>query len=67
MIPAAPGSLGTFEAAFVVGMMFFKIPKETAFAAALISHAIGGLYVTSLGVYYFFKEGISYKEISRAK
>lgn len=66
MIPAAPGSLGTFEAAFVVGMMFFKIPKETAFAAALISHAIGGFYVMSLGIYYFFKEGISYKEISRA-
>lgn len=66
MIPAAPGSLGTFEAAFVVGMLFFKIPKETAFAAALISHAIGGFYVMSLGIYYFFKEGISYKEISQA-
>ncbi|PIU83147.1 MAG: hypothetical protein COS68_05580 [Elusimicrobia bacterium CG06_land_8_20_14_3_00_38_11] len=66
MIPAAPGSLGTFEAAFVVGMMFFKISKETAFAAALISHGVGGLYVMSLGIYYFFKEGISYKEISDA-
>jgi uncharacterized membrane protein YbhN (UPF0104 family) len=66
MIPAAPGSIGTFEAAFVVGMMFFKIPKETAFAAALISHLVGGFYVMSLGIYYFFKEGISYKEISQA-
>lgn len=66
MIPAAPGSLGTFEAAFVVGMMFFKIPKETAFAAALISHTVGGIYVMSLGIYYFFKEGISYREISEA-
>lgn len=64
MIPAAPGSLGTFEAAFVVGMVFFGIPKETAFAAALITHGVGGLYVMSFGIYYFFKEGISYKEIS---
>ncbi len=71
LIPAAPGSLGTYEAAFVVGMIFFStkdaaITKETAFAAALISHVVVGFYVMSLGIYYFFKEGISYKEISQA-
>ena len=65
MIPAAPGSIGTFEAAFVVGMMFFKVPKETAFAAALIIHTVGIFYVISLGFYFFLKEGISYKEISQ--
>ncbi|MFH0948734.1 MAG: lysylphosphatidylglycerol synthase transmembrane domain-containing protein [Elusimicrobiota bacterium] len=72
IIPAAPGSIGTFEAAFVVGIMFFStkvtvITKETAFATALIAHSIGGFYVMSLGLYYFFKEGISYKEISESR
>ncbi|MDO8734909.1 MAG: lysylphosphatidylglycerol synthase transmembrane domain-containing protein [Elusimicrobiota bacterium] len=71
MIPAAPGSLGTFEAAFVVGIIFFStkyavITNEIAFAAALIIHLFGVFYVMSLGIYYFFKEGISYKEISHA-
>ncbi|MFH1540543.1 MAG: lysylphosphatidylglycerol synthase transmembrane domain-containing protein [Elusimicrobiota bacterium] len=69
-IPAAPGSLGTFEAAFVAGIMFFStngtiIMKEVAFAAALISHFVGGIYILLVGFYYFFKEGISYKEISQ--
>lgn len=67
MIPAAPGAIGTFEFFFVASMMFFGIGKEKALASALIIHSLGGIYVISLGVYYFFKEGISYKEISHAR
>jgi len=66
-IPAAPGSIGTFEAAFVVGLMFFKIPKESAVASALITHFVGIAYVMILGTYFFFREGVSYKEISKTE
>lgn len=69
IIPAAPGSIGTFEAAFVVGIMFFGaydpgITKESAAAAALLARLGSGFFVMSFGLYYFFKEGISYREIA---
>ncbi|OQA89704.1 MAG: hypothetical protein BWY26_01601 [Elusimicrobia bacterium ADurb.Bin231] len=63
-IPAAPSSIGTFEFFLVGGMVFFGIAKEQALAAGLIVHVIGVVYILLLGLYYFLKEGISYKEIT---
>ncbi|MDD5687049.1 MAG: lysylphosphatidylglycerol synthase transmembrane domain-containing protein [Elusimicrobia bacterium] len=65
-IPAAPGSIGTFEFFFVASMMFFGVSKGKALASALIIHSIGIIYVILLGGYFFLKEGISYKEIATA-
>ncbi|HAM38171.1 MAG: hypothetical protein A2474_08010 [Elusimicrobia bacterium RIFOXYC2_FULL_34_12] len=66
-IPAAPGSIGTFEFFFVASMMFFGVTKENAVASALMIHSFGIIFVMVLGVYFFFKEGISYKEIASAE
>lgn len=64
IIPAAPGSVGTFEFFFVTSIMFFGVSKVNGLAAALIIHVVGIILIMSLGVYYFIKEGISYKEIT---
>ncbi|OGS47454.1 MAG: hypothetical protein A2539_02390 [Elusimicrobia bacterium RIFOXYD2_FULL_34_15] len=66
-IPAAPGSIGTYEFFFVASLMFFGVAKEKAVASALITHSFGIIFVMVLGMFYFFKEGISYKEIAAAK
>jgi hypothetical protein len=66
-IPAAPSSIGTFEFFFVGGLVFFGITKETALACGLIIHFVSFSYIILFGAYYFFSEGISYREISKER
>ncbi len=43
-IPLTPGSLGTYEAGMVAVLLAFGVPAETAFVAAVTTHAIKFLY-----------------------
>ncbi len=43
-IPLAPGSLGTYEAGMVAALLALGVPAETAFAAAVMTHAVKFLY-----------------------
>jgi len=47
-VPAAPGSIGVFEAASVAALGAFDVPAGIALAAALVLHAM--VYVVTVGI-----------------
>jgi uncharacterized protein (TIRG00374 family) len=59
MVPASPGSVGTFHAACVYGLMAYGLPKEKALSVALMVHGINFFPVIFLGLYYLLKENSS--------
>lgn len=57
-IPALPSSIGTFEAAVVYVLDFFGMDKSTAFAFAIVVHAVLFLPPTLIAVFMLPQEGI---------
>jgi glycosyltransferase AglD len=43
-VPLAPGSVGTYEAGMVATLLVFGVPAESAFVAAVATHAMKFLY-----------------------
>ncbi len=58
-IPAAPGSIGTFEACIVSILHTFGAAPETALAYALFTHMTMYLLVTVTGLVFLSREGVS--------
>lgn len=67
MIPAAPGFVGTFQAACIVALSVFGVPKEEALSFSLLVHGIQFSCISIIGVYCFVREGISFREVRRAE
>jgi uncharacterized protein (TIRG00374 family) len=65
MVPASPGSVGTYEAACFYGLMAFNIQKEKALSIALISHGINILPVFIFGLYYLWHDNVSLAEMRK--
>jgi len=63
MIPAAPGSLGTFELAVVLALGFFYIEKSLALSIALTYHFIQLIPVTIAGAISIPLMGMKFKDI----
>ncbi len=59
LIPAAPGGLGTFDAAAKFMLSLFGIPPEQALGYALILRVALWIPITALGALFFIKEGFS--------
>lgn len=59
LIPAAPGGLGTFDAAARFMLSLFGIPAEQALGYALILRVALWIPITALGAIFFVKEGFS--------
>ena len=59
LIPAAPGGLGTFDAAAKFMLSLFGIPAEQALGYALILRVALWIPITALGAIFFVKEGLS--------
>jgi hypothetical protein len=57
-VPAAPGYVGTFEAAVVTVLDVFGVPRESAQAFALLYHFIGLVPVAAIGVIAALQQGI---------
>ena len=57
LVPAAPGGLGTFDAATKSMMELFGISPENALSYALLLRVALWLPVTLVGAYFFVKEG----------
>ncbi len=52
-VPLAPGSLGTYEAGMVAVLLVFGVPAESAFAAAVATHAVKFLYALAASPFAF--------------
>jgi uncharacterized protein (TIRG00374 family) len=59
-VPAAPGYVGTFEAAVVGVLMALGQPRDTSQAFAIIYHFIGLVPVAAIGVIAAIQQGISF-------
>ncbi|MFU8826153.1 MAG: lysylphosphatidylglycerol synthase transmembrane domain-containing protein [Brevefilum sp.] len=60
LIPAAPGGLGTFDAAGRAVLEAFAIPAETALGYTLILRVAIWVPITLLGTVYFIREGLKW-------
>lgn len=60
LIPAAPGGLGTFDAAGRAMLEAYAIPAEVALGFTLVLRIALWVPVTLLGAIYFLKEGLKW-------
>jgi hypothetical protein len=66
-VPLAPGYFGTLHAAVQKGLVMTGCEANKAGAIAAIYHSVSYLTVSIIGLYYFFKLKISFKDIGQAK
>lgn len=57
-VPLTPGSVGTYEAGMVLVLVALGVPAETAFAAAVLTHAVKFLYAFAAAP-FAVREGIA--------
>ena len=55
LIPSAPGTIGTYQAATIAALQIMNINIDTARAFAVISHLVQFIPYTIIGLYYFLK------------
>jgi hypothetical protein len=66
-IPLSPGYVGTLHAALKMGLSQFGVETTRATAIATMFHAMGYVTVSVIGLYYYFKLGVSFRDVGRAK
>lgn len=67
MIPSGPAYVGPFQAAIVAGLSIFQVPKVQAQGFSIVFHASQFIPITLLGLFYFWSEKLTFKEIQRSK
>lgn len=65
LIPNAPGGFGLFEFIGVALLLPYGIPKETAVGYMFLLHSLLWLPITGMGLYFFIKEGLQFKDIGK--
>lgn len=65
-IPAAPGGMGVYEAAFVLAMSWFGVGREEAFAAGFTLHMLQYVPMTALGLCVMAGSGFSMRSMRKA-
>jgi len=66
MLPSVPGYVGAFQFFAVTALGAFSVPKETALAVAISSHAMQYLLVTGIGLYFFAKGNVAFWRFEKA-
>lgn len=66
VLPAAPGSFGAFEAAVKNIVVSLGVDPHRAFAYAVFNHMIMYVVVTTLGLAFLWRVGLSLGELKRA-
>jgi uncharacterized protein (TIRG00374 family) len=59
MVPAAPGSIGTYHVACYTGLVAFGLPDTQAISVALVIHGVGFFPVILAGFYHVWSQGVS--------
>jgi hypothetical protein len=65
-IPSSPGYVGTFDAPGIRVLEGFDVAGEVAAGYTLVLHAALWLPITCLGLYYMWRESISWHDLSAA-
>jgi len=66
MVPSSPGYIGTFHYAIIQGLALYGVPDEPALGFAIIMHLSNYIPITSLGIFFFLREGFRFKEVTEA-
>ena len=66
MVPAAPGYVGTLNIACVVGLALFGVNKASASAYSWFYFLSQWIPITSVGLYFLHREGLSLKSLGQA-
>jgi glycosyltransferase 2 family protein len=66
-IPLAPGYVGTLHAFMLEGLALCSVGRDKAQAITILYHAVPYITITALGLYYFFKLNVTFKDISEAE
>lgn len=64
-LPSSPGFVGTYQFFTVVGLAFFSVPESVGLSVSLVSHAIQYVPITLIGLGYFWRENLSFRELQR--
>jgi hypothetical protein len=64
-LPSAPGNLGTFEFAAILAYSFVGIDKATGLGIGLFFHFLQVIPVTLIGLFYYWRWGIRFKDMER--
>jgi uncharacterized protein (TIRG00374 family) len=67
MVPAAPGYIGTMNAACVAGLLLFGVDKDQSVPFSWFYWAGQWIPVTALGLYYLRREGLSLRSLGQAQ
>jgi uncharacterized membrane protein YbhN (UPF0104 family) len=62
-VPSSPGSLGVLEGSIVFGLTRFQVDESTAFAYAILSHAIYIAVTVTLGIFGLTRDGQSLRQV----
>ena len=62
-IPQAPGFVGVFETVAIASLAVYGVPANLAAAWAIVYHVISYIPVTGLGLIYFARLGLTFREI----
>lgn len=65
-LPSSPGFFGVFEKAAEIGLAFYGIPKSLAVTWAIAFHIVTFIPVTVIGLIYFARLGLRFKELRTA-
>lgn len=62
MIPAAPGYVGTFHEMTKQSLILFGVDREPALTFAIIIHGYNYIAFTGIGLYYFIRNNLNFRE-----
>ncbi len=65
ILPAAPGSIGTYEFFSITALKLFGISSESALALTLVMHGWSFIATTLLGLIGLWVSGMSFSQLSR--
>ncbi len=66
-LPSAPGFFGVFEKLANVGLAIYGVGPDRATSWAIGFHILSFIPITVIGVYYFARLGLHFKEIETAR
>jgi uncharacterized protein (TIRG00374 family) len=62
-VPSSPGFIGTYHAAVIAGLSVFGVSQELAVSVAIIMHAAFFLPFILAGLFFVWKENISFQAL----
>ena len=65
-LPSSPGFVGVVQAATVLALALFSVPRMEALSFSLLFHASQFIPVTAVGLLYLFLEHVTLTDAARA-